>query len=54
MLINSGTFLTRRIADYQNNPRNKGLLPPEHSIGNGEVDSSILSGSTILSLLKAL
>ena len=26
----------------------------EHSIGNGEVDSSILSGSTSLSLVRAL
>jgi hypothetical protein len=30
-----------------------GFAAPEHSIGNGEVDSSILSGSTSFSLVKA-
>src|ERR1700737_3397525 len=45
-LCNSGTFLTRHSADHRINPRNIELLQPKHSIGNGEVDSSILSGST--------
>ena len=34
--------------------RRAGLLPQDHSIGNGEVDSSILSGSTIHFLAKPL
>jgi hypothetical protein len=44
---------------YHENERLSYTLPPvqakvEHSIGNGEVDSSILSGSTIRFRVKSL